>query len=289
MLLHIPFPALILGAGLAGWISVRAGLGWFPLPKTPQAEDGSDGSHAPAILDDHTPTPAHAEVNARRLALYALVFALLQFGPLVALIGWRGWDDTFARMGRFFTLAAFVTVGGAYAVLPYVAHMSTNVYKWLRPGQMLDGLALGETTPGPLILVLTFVGFVGGWNQTYAELGAAGALLGAAIATYFTFLPSFMFILIGAPFVERMRGELRIGAVLAAVSASVAGVISHMALTFGAHLVVPKGVSGEWNIAALVMTLLAFALLQWRKWETLLVIGVCGATGWLLQTAGVAQ
>jgi chromate transporter len=259
--------------------------GIFAAPKakhgTAHAEN-VDTSAFPIILDDHTPTPAHAKISKGRLALLALVFAVLLAAPLAILAGIRGYNDIFATMGRFFTLAAFITVGGAYAVLPYVQQMSTNVYGWLRPGQMMDGLALGETTPGPLILVLTFVGFVGPWN---AGLGTVGSIAGAAIATYFTFLPSFMFILLGGPFVEASRSELRIGSVLTAITAAVVGVIANMAIVFGEHYLFPP--KHGFDVIAAILTVLAFVALQWRKWDVTLLILVCGAAGVALKFTGL--
>jgi chromate transporter len=239
------------------------------------------------VLDDHSPTPPHAKLSWPRLALTAAVFAALLAGPLAALAIWRGYDDVFARMGRFFTLAAFVTIGGAYAVLPYVTEMATKTYGWLERGQMMDGLALGETTPGPLILVLTFVGFVGGWRLEHAQMGVTGALFGAAVATYFTFVPSFMFILLGGPFVERSRGELRLGAIMSAITCAVVGVIANLALLFGEHTLL-HGPEHHLDVAALLLVVAAYAALEWKKWDVVLVVLGCGALGIALTQLGQA-
>jgi chromate transporter len=261
---------------LIGWLGPRLYKGAFP----PPPRDAGHATHAadasPAFIGDDTPTPLHAQLNIARLVFKSGVFALLLLGPLAVLEIFLGHDHLFSRMGRFFTIASFSTIGGAYAVLPYVTEMSTRFYRWLRPGQMMDGLALGETTPGPLILVLTFVGFVGAWNVTFATMGYAGALAGAAIATYFTFLPSFLFIMLGGPFVERTRGEIAIGAVLSCITAAVVGAIVNMELFFTLQYLFPEH-AFDWR--AVLLVLLAGLALFWRKWESIAVVGACGVLG----------
>jgi chromate transporter len=280
----VRFPVILLMAGALGAVGSRLRPEWFPAGGGSHAPGAAPPvEHAPALIDEHTPTPPHAMVRWPRLLRQALVFAMLLIGPLLALALWRGSQDVFSVMGRFFTLAAFVTVGGAYSVLPYVNEMATTVYFWLTPGQMMDGLALGETTPGPLILVLTFVGFLGGWKT----LGVAGGMFGAGVATYFTFLPSFMFILLGGPFVERSRGLPGIGAIMAAISAAVVGVIGNLAVVFGRHVLMAEGF--RVNIPACVLTLAAFAAMQRMKWSPALVIVACGAAGVALFLAGVGH
>ncbi|HYG77231.1 MAG TPA: chromate efflux transporter [Planctomycetota bacterium] len=290
----LPFPALLLGAGLLGFLIERLAPGVLEKPKLSAPEihsaDSAQGIHSAesaqpvekCVIDDHSPTPPHARVSATKLMATAAVFAILLGAPLLALSVWRGYDDVFARMSRFFLLAAFVTVGGAYAVLPYVTEMSTRVYGWLAPGQMIDGLALGETTPGPLILVLTFVGYVGAWNVEHQRYGVWGALAGALIATYFTFVPSFMFILLGGPGVEQTRGELRLGAIMTTITAAIVGVICEMAILFSQHVFFPAGLK-SFDVAALVITAAAFAALQWKKADVVLVVMGCGVSGALWQ------
>jgi len=280
-----PFPAFLLAVGLTGWLLERWRPGWVaaPLPAHVAVGGQSGPEHRACIIDDHTPTPDHARVDAGKLLIKALVFAALLGLPLLGLIFYRGYDDVFSRMGRSFLLAAFITVGGAYAVLPYVTEFSTRVYGWLDRGQMMDGLALGETTPGPLILVLTFVGFVGGWNKEHERLGVWGGLFGALIATYFTFVPSFMFILMGGPWVEHSRGELRLNAILTAITAAIVGVIAQMAIVFGQHVLFPVG-SRQLDFIALALTVAAFLALQWRTLDVVLVVLGCGALGVLLRS-----
>ena len=287
----VPFPLLVLGAGVLGMLIERLAPGAFKAPahskpKTDSLAGAGIGAQQPILLDDHSPTPPHAQLRWTRLAVIAIVFAALLSVPLAGLALWRGYDDVFARMGRFFTLAAFVTVGGAYAVLPYVTEMATKTYGWLERGQMMDGLALGETTPGPLILVLTFVGFVGGWNTQHAQMGVAGALLGAAVATYFTFVPSFMFILLGGPFVERSRGELRLGAIMSAITCAVVGVIANLAVLFGGHVLFPTTVQRP-DFVALILIVAAYLALEWKKWDVVAVVLGFGAVGVALTLAGL--
>ena len=194
-------------------------------------------------------------------------------------------------MGTFFTAAALVTFGGAYAVLPLVTKQSINL-GWMKPGQMVDGLALGETTPGPLIMVVTFVGFVGGWQA--GNLGWLGAVLGCVIATYFTFLPSFIFIFMGAPFIEHMRDELRLTAALTGITAAVVGVVMNLAVFFGKTVCFPTLSASSlpklfnptvwWNESnpfAIALTAAAFLLLSRFKFGLPSVIGLCAAAGFL--------
>jgi chromate transporter len=193
-------------------------------------------------------------------------------------------------MGLFFTTAALVTFGGAYAVLPFVAQQAVDTFGWLKPGQMVDGLALGETTPGPLIMVVAFVGFVGGWQAT--DMGWSGAILGCVIATYFTFLPSFLFILLGAPFIERMRGELHLTAALSGITAAVVGVVLNLALFFGKTVFLPElsseGFSKSWsldsiaasaNYFAIVLAIVAFIALTRFKLNLAYLVAGCALVG----------
>ncbi len=186
------------------------------------------------LIGDTTPTPPHARWSPARMATVLAVGAALWLAPMGALVAWQGWDSTLAQMGWFFTKAALLTFGGAYAVLPYVYQGAVEHFAWLTGVQMIDGLALGETTPGPLIMVVAFVGFVGGW--AHQVLGPDAQFLGAALAatvvTRFTFLPSFIFTLAGGPLVESTHGKLHLTAPLTAITAAVVGVIASLALFF---------------------------------------------------------
>jgi chromate transporter len=218
-------------------------------------------SVAPAWIDDHSPTPAHARYSRQRLLAVLGAGALLWGCAMAALVwGAGGWHGTLAQMGRFFTQAALVTFGGAYAVLPYVFEAAVQQHGWLSAPQMIDGLALGESTPGPLIMVVAFVGFLGGWQGEVLGAGPsaqlAAGVLAACVATFFTFLPSFVFILAGGPLVEATHGKLGFTAPLAAISAAVVGVIVNLALFFAWHVLWPQG----WNATALFAGLDAWAL-----------------------------
>jgi chromate transporter len=192
-----------------------------------------------------------------------------------------GVDGTLARMGWFFTKAALMTFGGAYAVLPYVVQGAVEHYGWLSASQMIDGLALGETTPGPLIMIVAFVGFVGGW--THALFGADARLLagaaGAAVATLFTFLPSFVFILAGGPLVESTRGNVRMTAPLTAISAAVVGVIASLAVFFGGQVFMAGG-QPHWQ--AIAIGLAATVALLRFKVGTIPLILACALAGLVL-------
>ncbi|MBM3930820.1 MAG: chromate efflux transporter, partial [Sphingomonadales bacterium] len=212
---QLPFPAVIGIAALIGAIGARYKPGYFSL----QAHHNSSGTPAPtALIDDHTPTPSHAALKWRALLRTAAIGVALGTLTLLLLHLLFGWTNPLVRMGWFFTKAALLSFGGAYAVLPYVYQGAVDHFGWLSATQMIDGLALGETTPGPLIMIVAFVGFVGGWTQEV--LGPLGLFwsgcAGALVATFFTFLPSFILILAGAPLVEATRGDLRLTAVLSA-------------------------------------------------------------------------
>lgn len=187
---------------------------------------------------------------------------LLWLIPMSLMMQYLGWQHALTQMGWFFTKAALLTFGGAYAVLPYVYQGAVDYYQWLLPYQMIDGLALGETTPGPLIMVVTFVGFVAGWNLALLgpdQLLLAGIIAGV-IVTYFTFLPSFIFVLAGGPLVESTHGNLKFTAPLTAITAAVVGVILNLALFFAWHVLFPSAhESFDWMAG--LMTLLAIIAL----------------------------
>ena len=221
-----------------------------------------------ALIDDNTPTPAHALFSWPRLALVGACGAALWAAPMAALLLTLGWQHTYTQMSWFFTKAALLTFGGAYAVLPYVYQGAVTHFNWLSASQMIDGLALGESTPGPLIMVVAFVGFVGGYVK--AVLGPEHVFLAgaaaAALVTWFTFLPSFIFIFAGAPFIETSRNNLKLSAPLAAISAAVVGVIVNLALFFAYHVFWPNGFAGkvEWPAVAIAF-IAALALFKFKR------------------------
>ncbi len=280
----VPFPYIVLGAGLIG----TAGGRWLPGKfKVGGGHHAADKSFGPALIDDATPTPHHAKFRWRKLLAFTAVGVVIWAGTLGVLVVYDGWEGALAQMGWFFTKAALLTFGGAYAVLPYVYQGAVEHYQWLTGTQMIDGLALGETTPGPLIMVVTFVGFVGAWTKSLFgpdALFLAGAA-GATVATFFTFLPSFLFILIGGPLVESTHGDLKFTAPLTGITAAVVGVILNLAVFFAYHVLWPRGFSGtfEWPTAAIGIVA-ALALFRYKA-GIIPVIGACGGLGLIYSLA----
>ena len=260
----IPFPYIVLMAGIIGY----AGSHFAPDKFRAGGHHGDSGSSCgPALIDDDTPVPEHARFKWSRLIVFALVGLFIWGAVMVMLATAYGWQGTLTQMGWFFTKAALVTFGGAYAVLPYVYQGGVEQYAWLTGTQMIDGLALGETTPGPLIMVVAFVGFVGGWTKEIFGpdmLPLAGAA-GASIATLFTFLPSFLFILLGGPTVEATRHDVKYTAPLTGITAAVVGVILNLAVFFAYHVLWPEGFDAvfEW-FSALIGAVAFVALFRFK-------------------------
>jgi chromate transporter len=281
--LGAPFPAIVLAAAALGAVGAR----WVPQVFAPAAAGHAAGGrgHAPALIDDHTPRPAHARFSRAGLLRVLATGLALWCGAMAVLVMAQGWQGTLATMAWFFTKAALLTFGGAYAVLPYVYQGAVEQHQWLTGAQMIDGLALGETTPGPLIMVVAFVAFVGGWVHQVLGPDAlfAGAALAAAVVTFFTFLPSFVFILAGGPLVEATHGRLGFTAPLTAITAAVVGVIVQLALFFAWHTLWPQGLGGPFAWGAASITLAsAVALFRYRV-GVLPLLGSCAAAGLLLQ------
>ncbi|AEG70461.1 chromate efflux transporter [Ralstonia solanacearum] len=274
----VPFPAIVLAAALIGIAGGRLSPRTF---QTGAGHAGHAARGAPALIDDDTPTPPHARFTWRYFAR-VLLFFLLLWTVLIGALAWRfGWHGALTQMGVFFTQAALLTFGGAYAVLPYVFQGAVEHYHWLTAPQMIDGLALGETTPGPLIMVVAFVGYLGGWSAAAfgPDAPAASAALGATVATVFTFLPSFLFILLGGPFVESTHGNLRFTAPLSAITAAVVGVIVNLAVFFAVHVLWPDGWGGHFDgVSALIGLAAGVALFRFRVGVIPVIVG-CGAAG----------
>ncbi|HET7832660.1 MAG TPA: chromate efflux transporter [Gallionella sp.] len=277
--IELPFPFVVLTAGLTGFVGGKFSPAQFRT-RGNQASAALPAS-GPALFDDDTPTPPHARFSWARLVRVASAGVAIWLGTMAALVAGYGWDNTFTQMGWFFTKAALLTFGGAYAVLPYVYQGAVEHYHWLTAAQMIDGLALGETTPGPLIMVVTFVGFVGGWVQhvSGAEAPFAAAVLAATVVTFFTFLPSFIFIFLGGPFIETTHGNLKFTAPLTAITAAVVGVIASLAAFFAWHVFWPRGIAGpvEWPAVVLAAAGL-LALFRFRA-GMIPVIFASGAMG----------
>ena len=265
-----PFPLVMAGAAAVGLAAARWKPGWFP---------AGGHSTSDAVLDDSVSSPEHAQPGWQR-SMRVLCFCLtLWWTPLIALGAWLGWDHTVFRQGLFFSKAAMVTFGGAYAVLPYVGQQAVEQHGWLSTHEMLDGLALAETTPGPLIMVLQFVGFVGAWHHPGTLRPLAAATLGAAITTWTTFVPCFLWIFLGAPHVEQLRGRTRWTTTLSAVTAAVVGVILNLAVWFGHAILLPESGRVDW-FALLVAGVTFLGVWRW-KWNLIAVVIAAGATGWL--------
>ncbi|MBX3655676.1 MAG: chromate efflux transporter [Ramlibacter sp.] len=285
VLFKLPFPGLVLGAALAGWLGAR----WVPAQFAPAAAHQGAAPPAPAgpppLIDDHTPPPPHARFTRGRLAAVVLAGAALWLLPMGLLVATRGAHDTLTQMGWFFTKAALMTFGGAYAVLPYVFQGAVEHFHWLSAPQMMDGLALGETTPGPLIMVVAYVGFVGGWARQVLgpDLLFMGAALAATVVTWFTFLPSFVFILAGGPLVESTHGRPALTAPLTAITAAVVGVMASLALFFIAQVVQLTRATGPFDLkvdapALLLMVLATVALFRIKVGVIPLIAG-CAILG----------
>lgn len=274
----VPFPAIVLSAGLFGLLGSRFTPGKF---KTADHRLIAGTTNGPALIDNDTPVPKHAKFSRSRFALIAMAGLF----TWAAALGWLayafGWQGTLAQMGWFFSKAALVTFGGAYAVLPYVYQGGVEHHAWLSATQMIDGLALGETTPGPLIMVVAFVGFVGGWTKELfgPELLPLAGIAGACTATLFTFLPSFLFILLGGPLVESTRHEVGFTAPLTAITAAVVGVILNLAVFFAYHVLWPGGFDAPFEWIACLIGILAFIALFKFRASVVSVICACAAFG----------
>lgn len=277
-ILDVPFPAIVAAAALIGYVGGRIAPDKF---KTGGAHGKANKSFGPALIDDDTPTPEHARFRWHGLLKIIVVGTLMWAIPMSLLMAVYGWHHTLTQMAWFFTKTALLTFGGAYAVLPYVFQGAVEHYGWLTPTQMIDGLALGETTPGPLIMVVAFVGFLGGYVQALFgpdNLFVAGAVA-ASLVTWFTFLPSFLFILAGGPLVESTHNDLTFTAPLTAITAAVVGVILNLAVFFGYHVLWPQGFGGTFDwISALIALAAAVALFRFKRNVIHVIVG-CAVIG----------
>lgn len=276
---HVPFPIVVITAAAIGLIGGRVVPECFLLGVNQAA--GASPGYGPALIDDATPTPQHARFSWAQLALVCVggIAIGVTIGGILSMQ--LGLANPLSQMGWFFTKAALLTFGGAYAVLPYVYQGAVETYQWITPTQMIDGLALGETTPGPLIMIVAFVGFMGGWSKALfgAEHLALAGIAGACVATFFTFLPSFLFILAGGPLVEATRGDIRLTAPLTAISAAVVGVIGSLAVFFAEHVFRLTQAFPEWDFAAIAIAVCAMLALLRFKVGTIKLIGACALAG----------
>jgi chromate transporter len=256
---RVPYPVVVFGALLVGFVARR----------TPQ--------------DTAAALPSPNESSWSRSLRVTLVCLAIWWTPILLAGLSLGWDSTIFREGVFFAKAAVITFGGAYAVLPYVADHAMNSYGWLQTGQMMDGLGLAETTPGPLIMVLQFVGFMGGWNNPGTMSPLLAAALGALITTWATFTPCFLWIFLGAPYIERLRENEKLRGALSTVTAAVVGVILNLAVWFGLHVIFPPGRAVDW-FALAICTIAFIGMLKWR-WDVIPIVIGSGLAGLLYRLA----
>ena len=286
---NVPFPYIVLGAAVLGAIGGRMAPDKF---KTRGHHGDGQKNYGAALIDDSTPPPEHARFKWARVITFSAVGLVIWFGVMGIMLAQYGWQGTLTQMGWFFTKAALLTFGGAYAVLPYVYQGGVDQYQWLTGIQMIDGLALGETTPGPLIMVVAFVGFVGGWTKEIfgPESLALAGIAGATVATFFTFLPSFLFILLGGPAVEATRHDIKFTAPLTGITAAVVGVVLNLAVFFAYHVLWPQGFPTPLSFATVfsgfdwlpvIIGVVAFIALWRFKVGIIPVILACGAVGFV--------
>ncbi|UBU08719.1 chromate efflux transporter [Nonomuraea gerenzanensis] len=284
-LFGVPFPVVIAVAALVGWAAYRVA----PHVLARSGGHGGDGGPPPLIPDDALHHARPSRRSAGRILAVGLVAWWL---PVAAVALLLGGDSVFATQGLFFSGTALVTFGGAYAVLAFVAQRAVETYAWLTPGEMVRGLALAETTPGPLIMVVQFVAFLGAYRDPGALTPWAGALLGALLTTWVTFVPCFLFIFLGAPYVERLRHNTAISAALTGITAAVVGVIANLALYFAEHTLFARTFTWAWgpfsvqlpdaataNLTALAITVAALVMTFAMKWPMLRILGCCAVLG----------
>ncbi len=287
----LPFPLVVLAAGLAGYIATRL------QPATGEKALAAAAKQAladmPSVIDSNFPDTVSSWGRTFRILATWLV---LWIAPFILIGGILGFDNVYTAIGLFFSKMAVVTFGGAYAVLAYVAQQAVETYHWLKPGEMLDGLALAETTPGPLVLVLSFVGFMAAFRAPLGLDPLLSGMLGATLATWVTFVPCFLWIFLGAPYVETLRNNRALSGALAAISAAVTGVILNLAVWFGLHVLfagvnrfaagpisMPLPVWQTFQLPAFFLALLAAFLLFRFKRGVVTTLAICAVAGWLIR------
>ena len=286
----VSFPLVILAAGLIGYVGGRAGISAFMVAGGHGAPHASEVADADTLLGEGS--PAHARPNLSWSLTISGILAVLWLAPVAACGLLLGWDNVFTHIGVFFSKMAVVTFGGAYAVLAYVAQEAVQTYHWLKPGEMLDGLGMAETTPGPLIMVTQFVGFMAAFRQATGLSPLAAGVLGGVLTTWVTFVPCFLWIFLGAPFVEALRGAKALSAALASISAAVVGVILNLAVWFALHVLFARMVEvraagfalelpvlSSINLASAALTLAAAVAVFRFKVGMIPLLAACSAAG----------
>jgi chromate transporter len=272
----VPFPAIILSAGVIGFVG---GLLWKSKFENASKENSMS---ARSVISDEQESPAHARPSLSRAVRVSILWLTLWLTPTMILGAVRGWDSTLFKQGLFFSKAAVITFGGAYAVLPYVTQQALFHYGWLKPGQMMDGLGLAETTPGPLIMVLQFVGFMGAWQHPEGLPPLLAATIGALITTWATFTPCFLWIFLGAPYIEQLRGNTRLTSTLSAITAAIVGVVLNLAVWFALHVFFPDTGTIDWF--AILLCIAAFVAMTRYKVDIIPVVIGAGILGLLYQS-----
>jgi len=294
-LFDVPFPLVILTAGIIGFIGGRARVAAFAVGGGHGPQPANEIADADTLLGEET--PGHAAVSHRGALKTAAIFGVLWLAPVVALLAAFGPDHVFSQIAVFFSQMAVVTFGGAYAVLAYVAQEAVGTFGWLAPGEMLDGLGLAETTPGPLIMVTQFVGFLAAFRGTTGLSPLLAGVLGGILTTWVTFTPCFLWIFLGAPYVEALRGAKALNAALGAITAAVVGVILNLAIWFGLHVLFSEvrtfgslelPIISSLNIWSMVLTLAAAVALFRFKAGVVPVLAACAVAGVGLHFAGLA-
>lgn len=294
----VPFPLVILAAGLFGWLAGRRRPDWFPGGSHPD-DDGTDtpaDARATVLADDEVVSPA----SGRRALIAAFACLVLWLAPVVVLLLALGSDHVFTQEAILFSKTAVITFGGAYAVLAYISQQAVQTYGWISPSDMTTGLALAETTPGPLIMVVQFVGFLAAFNNPGDLPPVVAGLIGATITVWVTFVPCFMFIFAGAPYVERLRHNRALHHALSAIGAAIVGVIANLAVWFAITTLFPVNATVEWGPVrltipeltsidwwSLALMVLAGVLIFRLRWSTLRVLAACGAVGVVLALVGL--
>jgi chromate transporter len=272
--MKIPFPAIVMSAGIIGFIGGKILPEKFNVGKHDEIQTTNN-----SVTKDEEVLPPHVQPSLGR-ALKVTLICLILWGLPVLLIGrWLGWHHTIFREGIFFSKAAMVTFGGAYAVLPYVSQQAVDHFHWLTAGQMMDGLGLAETTPGPLIMVVQFIGFLGAWNHPGELQPLLAATVGALLTTWVTFVPCFLWIFLGAPHIEQLRENKGLTSTLSAITAAVVGVVLNLAVWFAIHAVFPREVGVDWFV--LLLSALLFFILTKLRWDIVPVVFLAALLGLL--------
>ena len=273
----VPFPLIVLGAGIIGFVGGRLWQEKF------YVISGHDSAAESSVLSDEQESPPHTKPSFARAIRVTIICVALWIIPTVFVGFWRGWESTLFKEGLFFSKAAVVTFGGAYAVLPYVAQQALFHYGWLKPGQMMDGLGLAETTPGPLIMVVQFVGFMGAWQYPEGLPPVVAATIGALLTTWVTFTPCFLWIFLGGPHIEQLRGNVKLATALSAITAAIVGVVLNLAVWFAMHVFFPQPGVIDW-FAFAISTVALLGMLRW-KWDIIPIVLGSGLVGLIYKFA----